>query len=84
MKCALEVEQDTVNAQKIQLDEHRKQYELLQEKDANTIQAITKYVALAFFKPRAPPERWLAKAAYLSHHAVVIVVIIIIYSIDII
>ena len=36
------------------------------------------------FKPRAPPERWLAKAAYLSHHAVVIVVIIIIYSIDII
>ena len=27
------------------------------------------------FKPRAPPERRLAKAAYLSHHGVIVVVI---------
>ena len=36
-------------------------------------------------KPRVPPERWLAEAAYLSHHAViVIVVVIIIIGIDVI
>ncbi len=29
-----------------------------------------------FFKPRAPPERRLAKAAYLSHHALMVVVVI--------
>ena len=39
---------------------------------------------LSIFKPRALPEKRLAKAAYLSHHAVIVVVIIIIYSIDMI
>ena len=29
------------------------------------------------FKLRAPPERWLAKATYLSHHAVLVVIIVI-------
>ncbi len=28
-------------------------------------------VSLQVFKPRALPERWLAKAAYLSHHAII-------------
>ena len=35
-----------------------------------------------FFKPRAPPERRLAKAAYLSHHALVIIVTVVVYGID--
>ena len=35
------------------------------------------------FKPRARPERRLAKAAYLSHHAIVIIlVIVIVVSVD--
>ncbi len=37
----------------------------------------------SFFKPRAPPERRLAKAAYLSHHAIfVIIVIVVVIGID--
>ncbi len=31
-----------------------------------------------FFKQCALPERWLAKVAYLSHHAVIVVVVIVI------
>ena len=30
------------------------------------------------FKPRAPPEKRLAKAAYLSHHAIVVVIVVVI------
>ena len=38
-----------------------------------------------FFKPRAPPERQLAKAAYLSHHAIIVVIVIaIVIGIDVI
>ena len=44
LQCALEVEQDTVAAQKLQLEETKEQYESIHERDANTIQAITKYV----------------------------------------
>ena len=44
LRCALEVEQDTVTAQKLQLDETKKQHEAVHERDANTIKAITKYV----------------------------------------
>ncbi len=36
------------------------------------------------FKPRAPPEKWLGKAAYLSHHVVVVIVIVIVIGVDII
>ena len=28
------------------------------------------------FKPRAPPERPLAKVAYLSHHASIVVIVV--------
>ena len=45
LRCALEVEQDTVNAQKLHLDELKKQQEAVHERDASTIQAITKYVS---------------------------------------
>ena len=45
LRCALEVEQDTVNAQKLHLDELKKQQEVVHERDASTIQAITKYVS---------------------------------------
>ena len=34
-------------------------------------------------KPRAPPEKQLVKAAYLSHHAILVVVIIIVISVSI-
>ena len=30
------------------------------------------------FKPCALPERWLGKAAYLSHHAIVVIVVVVI------
>ena len=33
LRCALEVEQDTVNAQKLHLDELKKQQEVIHERD---------------------------------------------------
>ena len=45
LRCALEVKQDTVNAQKLHLDELKKQQEVIHERDTSTIQTITKYVS---------------------------------------
>ncbi len=42
------------------------------------------YLTAGIFKPRAPPERRLAKAAYLSHHTIIVVVVVVLIVIVII
>ncbi len=43
LRCALEVEQDTVNMQRLQIEEQKKQHDAMHDRDAQNLQAVSKY-----------------------------------------